>query len=151
MYGNPYFNNFRDQQPIQNIFTNQMPLNNLFMAQFLKENEKVEEMFVNHKTAFIDLFKKELKIKDIDGTITTYGLILPKDEKDKKIEELEKQIQELKETKAYAKRVIDLWADAKKWKMLAKMTDNDEDCNKYMNISNTLMEMFNSEVQNMKL
>ena len=98
MYGNPYFNNFREnqQQPIQNIINTQMPLNNLFMAQFLKENEKVEEMFVNHKTAFIDLFKKELKIKDIDGTITTYGLILPKDEKDKKIEELEKQIQELK-------------------------------------------------------
>ena len=95
MYGNPYFNNFREnqQQPIQNIINTQMPLNNLFMAQFLKENEKVEEMFVNHKTAFIDLFKKELKIKDIDGTITTYGLILPKDEK---IEALEKQIQELK-------------------------------------------------------
>ena len=98
MYGNPYFNNFREnqQQPIQNIINTQMPLNNLFMAQFLKENEKVEEMFVNHKTAFIDLFKKELKIKDIDGTITTYGLILPLDDKDKKIEELEKQIQELK-------------------------------------------------------
>ena len=98
MFGNPYYNNFREnqQQPIQNIINTQMPLNNLFMAQFLKENEKVEEMFVNHKTAFIDLFKKELKIKDIDGTITTYGLILPKDEKDKKIEELEKQIQELK-------------------------------------------------------
>ena len=71
MFGNPYYNNFREnqQQPIQNIFTNQMPLNNLFMAQFLKENEKVEEMFVNHKTAFIDLFKKELKIKDIDGNV----------------------------------------------------------------------------------
>ena len=98
MYGNPYFNNFREnqQQPIQNIINTQMPLNNLFMAQFLKENEKVEEMFVNHKTAFIDLFKKELKIKDIDGTITTYGLILPKDEKDEKIEALEKQIKELK-------------------------------------------------------
>ena len=98
MYGNPYFNNFREnqQQPIQNIINTQMPLNNLFMAQFLKENEKVEEMFVNHKTAFIDLFKKELKIKDIDGTITTYGLIPPLDEKDKKIEELEKQIHELK-------------------------------------------------------
>ena len=39
----------------------------------------------------------------------------------------EKLEEELKETKAYAKRVIDLWADAKKWKMLAKMTDNDED------------------------
>ena len=57
--------NFREnqQQPIQNIINTHMPLNNLFMAPFLKENEKVEEMFVNHKPAFIDLFKKELKVK----------------------------------------------------------------------------------------
>ena len=98
MYGNPYFNNFREnqQQPIQNIINTQMPLNNLFMAQFLKENEKVEEMFVNHKTAFIDLFKKELKIKDIDGVITTYGLIPPLDEKDILISKLKKEIEELK-------------------------------------------------------
>ena len=63
----------------------------------------------------------------------------------------EKLEEELKETKAYAKRVIDLWTDAKKWKMLAKMTDNDEDYNKYMNISDTLMDMFSKEIQNMKL
>mgnify|MGYP001151153961 FL=1 len=63
----------------------------------------------------------------------------------------EKLEEELKETKAYAKRVIDLWADAKKWKMLAKMTDNDEDYNKYMNVSNTLMEMFMKEIQDMKI
>ena len=63
----------------------------------------------------------------------------------------EKLEEELKETKAYAKRVIDLWADAKKWKMLAKMTDNDEDYNKYMNVSNTLMEMFTKEIQNMNI
>ena len=63
----------------------------------------------------------------------------------------EKLEEELKETKAYAKRVIDLWVDAKKWKMLAKMTNNDEDCNKYMNISNTLMEMFAKEIQDMKI
>lgn len=63
----------------------------------------------------------------------------------------EKLEEELKETKAYAKRVIDLWADAKKWKLLARMTDNDEDYNKYMNISNTLMEMFTKEIQDMKI
>lgn len=63
----------------------------------------------------------------------------------------EKLEEELKEIKAYAKRVIDLWADAKKWKMLAKMTDNDEDYNKYMNVSNTLMEMFTKEIQGMKV
>ena len=98
MYGNPYFNGFREntpQQPIQNIINTQVPMNNLFMAQMLKENESAEDLFVNHKTAFIDLFKKELKIKEVDGTVTTYGLILPKDEKDEKIERLEKKIQEL--------------------------------------------------------
>ena len=63
----------------------------------------------------------------------------------------EKLEEELKETKAYAKRVIDLWVDSRKWKMLAKMTDNDEDYNKYMNISNTLMEMFTKEIQDMKI
>ena len=31
------------------------------------------------------------------------------------------------------------------------MTDNDEDYNKYMNVSNTLMEMFMKEIQSMKL
>ena len=31
------------------------------------------------------------------------------------------------------------------------MTDNDEDYNKYMNIANTLKEMFTKEIQNMKL
>ena len=36
------------------------------------------------------------------------------------MESYEKLEEELKETKTYAKRVIDLWADAKKWKMLAK-------------------------------
>ena len=35
--------------------------------------------------------------------------------------------------------------------MLAKMTDNDEDYNKYMNISDTLMDMFTKEIQDMKL
>ena len=31
------------------------------------------------------------------------------------------------------------------------MTDNDEDYNKYMNISDTLMDMFTKEIQNMKI
>ena len=31
------------------------------------------------------------------------------------------------------------------------MTDNDEDYNKYMNVSNTFIEMFTKEIQNIKL
>lgn len=101
MFNNPYFNNYREmpqpQQPIQNIINTQMPLNNLFMAQYLKDNEKVEDIFVNHKTAFIDLKNKQLKIKEVNGDITTYEILLPKDEKDIKIEMLEQQIKDLKE------------------------------------------------------
>ncbi len=67
------------------------------------------------------------------------------------MENYEKLEEDLKETKAYAKRVIDLYCDAKKWKALAKMSEDDEIYNKYMNISNTLMEMFNNEIQSMKL
>lgn len=63
----------------------------------------------------------------------------------------EKLEEELKEVKAYSKRVIDLYCDAKKWKMLAKMSDTDEKHDKYMEISNTLMDMFMKEVQSMKL
>lgn len=104
MFNNPYFSGFRENQPtqpIQNIINTQMPLNSLFMAQYLKENERAEEMFVNHKTAFIDLKNKELKIKEVNGDITTYELVLPKDEKDLKIEMLEKQIKDLKEMFTY--------------------------------------------------
>ena len=95
MFGNPYM--YRDnQQPIQNIINTQIPMNDMFIAQFVKENEQVENIFVNQKTAFIDLKNKQLKIKETNGNIMTYGLILPKDEKDIKIELLEKQLMELK-------------------------------------------------------
>ena len=99
MMYNPYFQGFREpnqQQPIQNIINTQIPQNDWFMAKFLKNGEQAENQLVTLKTAFIDLQNKQLKIKDITGEIITYELIIPKDEKDKKIEELEKQIQELK-------------------------------------------------------
>ena len=61
MFGNPYM--YRDnQQPIQNIINTQMPMNDMFMAQFVKENEQVENIFVNQKTAFIDLKNKQTVI-----------------------------------------------------------------------------------------
>lgn len=98
MFNNPYYGNFREnnQQPIQNIINTQMPMNNMFMAQYLKDGERAEEMFVNHKTAFIDLKNKQLKIKEVNGDITSYEIIPPKDEKDEKIERLEREILELK-------------------------------------------------------
>ena len=67
------------------------------------------------------------------------------------MEDYDKIEQKCLETKRYAKRVIDLYCDAKKWKWLAQESDNEEEQNKFMNISNILIEMFNSEIQNMKL
>lgn len=92
MYNNPYFNGFREpnnQQPIQNIINTQMPQNDLFMARFLKENEQAESQFITTKTAFIDLFRNELTIRDMAGDIKKYQIIPPLDEKDMKINALE--------------------------------------------------------------
>ena len=99
MFNNPYFQGFREpQQPITQNFqlANTMP-NDYFMARFLKNGELVENQLVTSKTAFIDLTNKQLKIKDTTGDITTYGLILPMDEKDVKINNLEQEIKQLKE------------------------------------------------------
>ena len=103
MYNNPYltgFNGFREQnqsQPIQNIFTNQIPSNSTFMARFLKDGETPQEAFVNTKTALISLSTKKLHIKEQDGSITTYDIVMPLDEKDLKIQSLEQEINNLKE------------------------------------------------------
>lgn len=111
MYNNPFmtnyagFNNYgmpmqqEPKQPINNIFTNvPTPVNNeYFMAKMLKEGEKPEEIFVNQKTAFISLSNKKISIKETDGNITNYEIILPLDKKDIEIQELKKELKEIKE------------------------------------------------------
>lgn len=117
MYGNPYLNNqfnlnkidnnikelqalkqqMQTYQPIQqpsNIINVGNASTLEFEAKFLQKDQLVEDLFVTHKTAFISPENGFLKIKDIDGTIVTYNLIAPKDEKDIKIEELERRLQE---------------------------------------------------------
>ena len=50
------------------------------------------------KTLFIDEPNSKISIKEVDGNISkVYNIIVPKDEKDIKIEELEKKIKELEE------------------------------------------------------
>ena len=83
-------------QPITNVINTQSNTID-FEARYLEENEKVEDILISRKTAFIDLKNKYLKIKEPNGKITAYELILPKDEKDIKIEELEEKINELTE------------------------------------------------------
>lgn len=78
-----------------------MPINNIintqnqpvFEAKFTNENPS--DIFVQNKTAFIDLKNGVLTVKEPDGNMKQYGIILPKDEKDVKIENLEMKIREM--------------------------------------------------------
>lgn len=101
MYNNPYFTGYRqnESQPITQNFQLAQPNynSNIFMARYLKEGEKPQEIFVNNKTAMISLSDKKLYIKETDGNITTYDIVLPLDEKDRKIITLEEEINKLKE------------------------------------------------------
>lgn len=50
--------------------------------------------------------------------------------------------------KRYAKQTLDLMVDSFKWKMMAKECDNEEMKQKYMQVSDTLYNMFMIEHQN---
>lgn len=50
--------------------------------------------------------------------------------------------------KKYAKQTLDLMIDAFKWKMMAKYCDNEEMKAKYMQVSDTLYNMFLTEHNN---
>ena len=52
------------------------------------------------------------------------------------------------EFKKYAKQTLDLMVDAYKWKQMAMECDNQEMKDKYMNVSNTLFELFMVEHNN---
>ena len=85
------YQNMPQTMPINNIINTQnQPV---FEAKFTNENPS--DIFVQTKTAFIDLKNGILTIKEPDGEMKQYGVILPKDEKDLKIESLERKIQEM--------------------------------------------------------
>ena len=50
--------------------------------------------------------------------------------------------------KKYAKQTLDLMVDAYKWKMMAEECEDEEMKNKYMQVSNTLLELFMVEHTN---
>lgn len=129
MYGNPYMPQYNptqsidrqieelqnlktrySQPPVTNIINTQTPNISEFEARYLKENEKVDEIIIQRKTAFIDLKNSKLSIKEINGDITTYDILVPKDEKDLKIENLESKIKEL-EAKINANKPINEQSD----------------------------------------
>lgn len=62
--------------------------------------------------------------------------------------ELNKKCEELQ---MYTKRVMDLYCDAKKWHWMAETVHDVNEKQKYMEISDTLMSLFNKEVENMRV
>lgn len=86
------------QAPVQNII-NTNPQNNLeFEAKMINENDDPSNIAVTRKTLFVNEAKKKMYVKEVDGTISKeYGLVIPLDEKDKKILELENRIKEMEE------------------------------------------------------
>ena len=85
-------------QPINNIITTPQQMvqpQPIFEAKFTTENPS--DILVTNKTAFINLKDGKLSIKEVDGEIKEYFLILPKDEKDLKIENLENKLREMEE------------------------------------------------------
>lgn len=82
------------QAPVQNIINTGMNLE--FEAKILENNETAENTLVNRRTMFLDKKNKKLMIKELDGKISEeYDLIIPLDEKDKKILDLEKRLKEM--------------------------------------------------------
>ncbi len=82
------------QQPIQNIInTNSQNID--FEARILNENEKPDEILVQRRTAFIDLFKGKLSIKELNGDLKEYDIILPKTKEQLENEELKEKVKEL--------------------------------------------------------
>lgn len=82
------------QQPtnIFNVGNNTPQIN--FEARMLEENEKPEEILVQRRTAFIDLKKGLLSIKEINGDIKEFKIELPKTPEQLKIEELERKVKD---------------------------------------------------------
>lgn len=83
------------QQPIQNIINTGIGVD--FEARVLKDDEEVENIYINKRTMFLDKKNKRVVIKEVDGKISEeYEIVMPLDEKDMHIKTLEEEIIKLK-------------------------------------------------------
>lgn len=89
----------QQQAPVQNIINTSNNNDTLdFEARFLQD-EDVSNVIVQRKTLFVDENNKKIFIKEKDGNISkTYEIVVPKDKKDLKIEELENKLKEMEIT-----------------------------------------------------
>ena len=91
--------NYQNQQPPVNNFinTNQTSHQDLIEWHILKENEEVDNLYVNNKTLFVG--DSMMVLKGVDGSLEKWEIkkIYPIDKKDEKINALEEEIKKLKE------------------------------------------------------
>lgn len=100
---------YRQKDNIENMiaqYAQQPPVQNIINAasgsdidvKFLNQNEDIANIIISKKTLFIDEKNNKISMKEVDGSISkSYDIIVPKDEKDLKIEELENKLKELEE------------------------------------------------------
>ena len=90
-YGQP------QQPPVQNIINTTNSATEIDVR-FLNANEDIANIIISKRTLFIDEPHNKISIKELDGSVSkSYDIIVPKDEKDLKIEELENKLKELEE------------------------------------------------------
>ena len=84
------------QAPVQNIINTGS--NTEFEAKILADNEEVENIYINKRTMFLDKKNRKVMIKELDGNISEeYEIVIPLDEKDKRILDLENKLKEMEE------------------------------------------------------
>ena len=90
------YNQMQNQPPIQNIINQGSNLE--FEARILNNGEDISNIGITRRTLFLDETNKKVSIKEIDGTISKeYEIIIPLDEKDKKILDLENKLKEMED------------------------------------------------------
>lgn len=88
------YQNIPQTQPIQNII-NTTGSQNDFEAVILNENQNPDDILIKHKTMFFEPKKGKLSIKEINGDIVTYDVVVPKTPEQLENEELKRRVNEL--------------------------------------------------------
>lgn len=90
------YSQIQNQPPIQNIINQGSNLE--FEARILTNGEDISNIGITRRTLFVDEENKKVVIKEVDGTISKeYEIIVPLDEKDRKILELENKLKEMED------------------------------------------------------
>lgn len=102
---NNYDKLVRYKEEIENLMRNYQQPTNIFNvgnqvdfeAKMIGKDDKPSEIMVQRKTAFISLENALLSIKDINGDIKEYQIVIPKTKEQLENEELKAKIKELEE------------------------------------------------------